>query len=71
MLLGYMDLPGHTVGSGDDLGPALDDGPTPGGGSSINAAGTLVCTRRIVNELNTQVLSVENQLNGADAGKFF
>ena len=63
-LLGYMDLPGRAVGSGGGVDPALDGGRNPSG---TNPSGTLVCTRRrIVNELNTQILGPENLLNEYD-----
>ena len=71
MLLGYMDLPGRAIGSGGGVDPALDGGRPPGGGNGVNTAGTLVCTRRrIVNELNAQILSDDNQLNEAQDAQF-
>ena len=70
-LLGYMDLPGRAVGSGDDIGPALDDGRPPGGVTGINTGGTLVCTRRrLVNELNAQVLSDDFQLHEVEDANY-
>lgn len=71
MLLGYMDLPGRAIGSGGGVDPALDGDRPPGGGNNVNTAGTLVCTRRrIVNELNAQILSDDNQLNEAEDAQF-
>jgi hypothetical protein len=63
-LLGYMDLPGRAVGSGGGVDPALDGGRPA---SDTNPSGTLVCTRRrVVNELNAQILDSENLLNEYD-----
>jgi hypothetical protein len=63
-LLGYMELPGRAVGSGGGVDPALDGGRDP---FDTNPSGTLVCTRRrLVTELNSQILSSENLINEYD-----